>query len=304
MAREQLQRLRTLITDQPTGKEQCSTSTSLTKTVRHVEVRKRASQVKTSLKLPRPPKQFHNTESEQSSKVSLLGACYGSALLPLLLLKPRLRTVVSSLAVEEKDLLSDSDLVWVKTEFETLLMGAAQEYAASYRISSGNLFRANLLEPEGAKSFAGSRLSLVDGMSDLSPKRYDADKQRKTTLVRRFRYPIGTLEVRFQTLTRTTSCDCNVCEAAFYFKPSIDVHPVAISGIFRRIVNQAEKPTLTRQLTVLNIISDHEFTTRIRDTLRTISIPEIDASLRSGAIVPYQIDSEGRSIHSVRLNLS
>ena len=272
--------------------------------MRRVEVRKRASQVKRPLKLPKPPKQFHKTESEQLSKVNFLGTCYGSAFLPLLLLEPRLRTAVSSLAVEEKDLVSDSDLVWLETEFETLLMGAAQGHAASYRIHGGKLSRANFSEPEGAKTFAESRLSLVDGMSDLSLERYETGKQRKATLVRRFTYPIGTLEVRFQTLTRTASCDCDACEAAFYFKLSVDVHPVAISGIFRRIMNQTEKPTLTRQLTVLSIISDHEFKTRIRDTLRTISIPEVDASLRSGAIVPYQIDSEGRSIHSVRLNLS
>ncbi|MCJ1352540.1 MAG: hypothetical protein MMC33_002524 [Icmadophila ericetorum] len=120
----------------------------------------------------------------------------------------------------------------------------------------------------------------------------------RQAIVQQCRYQIGSLALRFESSTRTTPSNCNVFEAAFLFRPSTEVHSVAVSTVFRRVVSQAEKLRLTTQFTIFNVVPNDDFTTEIRDVIRTMSIPEIDASLRSGDLVPYQIASDGRSIHS------
>ena len=114
--------------------------------------------------------------------------------------------------------------------------------------------------------------------------------------------PLGALEVRFEVKTEARNVvPTSIVIASFNFTPNLDVHNTGLFAMFRREMQTARKPSISRTLRVIRQIARDDdqvgrplVTALIHDDLRCVQ-----HMLSSGQIRPWDQDWGGRNLLKV-----
>ena len=114
--------------------------------------------------------------------------------------------------------------------------------------------------------------------------------------------PLGLLEVRFEEKTEARNVvPTSIVIASFRFTPNLNVHNTGICALFRREMQRASKPSISRNLRVIRQITrdDDQVGRPLVTALINDDLDCIQHMLSSGQIRPWDQDWGGRNLLKV-----
>ena len=113
---------------------------------------------------------------------------------------------------------------------------------------------------------------------------------------------LGRLEVGFEEKTETRNCmPTSIVIASFHFTPNLNVHSSGVFALFRKEIQTASKPSISRTLReIRQITRDDDHVCRpLVTALMHDDLPCIQHMLSSGQIRPWDQDWGGRNLLKV-----
>ncbi|KAI9881624.1 MAG: hypothetical protein M1830_000189 [Pleopsidium flavum] len=234
-------------------------------------------------------------------------------LLPLLLLQPRLCEAISQLLLRNQHEICKEHLLWLKSEFQGLLVSSMQDIADTsrkpmssvvdssqcLRCSPNPFTKVHFCEPTSS-SLGDSGVVLDTVRKQKRDRGPEAGLRRRgRRLIHKswyFELPIGKLYVNVIVgSSDSTSPRSGTQSVGFSFVPRPDICSTALNAWFTKSIAKRKAPQLSTQLNAYTAIdSSNDFD----DICRHGTIKDIDTAFREGKASPFTLDACGMSIHN------
>lgn len=233
-------------------------------------------------------------------EICFIGASREPVLASLLLIKDYIQWATLHLVSHHAEQASPRLLYFLRSEFDSLVISAIQESAASCQGSTATSTDQWIYSTRSDTRYNTAVppvTPILRGSSKLS-KRAKAESYssapRKRFFFRfknwSFSSPVGKLRLTIPCNSEDENVSCNVDEASFSFVPSAGISSYATSARFVKFMNSKLEPRLYTQLNAFRLVEDWDVHLEL---FTDGSIKEIDAAFRNGTISPYDYWNDG-----------
>lgn len=250
------------------------------------------------------------SSTNSGREIRYQGQSLDSTMCSLLLVKDGLRTAILKTLSEHSKLVSAEDLYWLLSEFDNLVLSAAQEFAATSEKSSARsidkwIYQRGVASCSStATRVPNKRLRHESELSNDTPRSEEVvQRKRRKSNYRSFSFnlPAGEMEVlvsRPNAATANATGSCSVVKVGFSFSPKPGICSTLIKGHFIKDVNTGREPRLYAQLNAFTVVESLLPYFRV---FKTGTLEDVDKAFRDGTISPYGVSEFGSTMFQVRV---
>ncbi|ORY08834.1 hypothetical protein BCR34DRAFT_569282 [Clohesyomyces aquaticus] len=233
------------------------------------------------------------TARTKTREIHFIGEQRKTLLLPLLLMKERLRTAIPDILTHDSERVSACHLVWVERELESLVSSAVQE-------ATGSVTQGSTATTLDVWKYSRGPHSLQSAYDDTAPTQLLWEKEFQTqTMQQRFpRHMVfhrstdhgEKLQIVVPRIQKSQTPPM-FSEVLLSFAPSPNICETAITIRFLRFLEpERVECKLYTQINAFCMVESGEFG-RYHRYIVMCTIQELDAAIRGGKISPYGIDN-------------